>query len=674
VLRAVTQRLARLPAPSANLAVVAAVLGDGTLDEAAALAGLPLAEAAQAADDLAADALVRPGEELRFVHPLVRSAIYAEIAPAERAVKHLEAARLLDSRGSDVERVAAHLLRAPRGADRWVVETLRRAARAARAAGVPESTVSYLRRAVDEPPDGGHRPETVFELGQAEAAMGDPEAEVHFEEAAVLSPTPRERAAVLGELGRTLYTRGQLRDAADAFDRGIGVLEGHDEDLRMQLEAGWITVARLDQELRPEAVERLKPILDRQSAGATHAERVLLANVANEVVFAAEPRDLAIELARRALADGALLREESSDGMTWIIAAGSLGWADELDEFAAIATEAAEDGQRRGSVTGFAQAVYGRAFSLYYKGDLTGAEADLELAIGARRYGWDQFLTAAIAQYAWALVDRGALDAAESVLGPALEDPRRRDSAMGALLREAQARVDLERGRPRDALERSLQAGEFMNASLMPNPAILPWRGRAALASAQLGESEQALRLVDEEVEIARRFGAPRVLGMALRVSGVVRAGSDGIAILHEALSVLESSPAKLEFARALIDLGGALRRNRDVVAAREPLRLGLDMALGFGARALQRRAEDELAASGARVRRKSMTGRDALTPSEYRIADMAAGGMSNRQIAQGLFLTARTVETHLTHAYRKLDISSRTQLPTALTGPEAGR
>jgi DNA-binding CsgD family transcriptional regulator len=482
-----------------------------------------------------------------------------------------------------------------------------------------------------------------------------------------LTPRGPARAALLGELGHILYGRGRVRDAAAAFDRGLADLGDEDEGLRLQLEAGWVTVARLDQTLRADAVKRLEPLLALPGFGATHAERVLLANVANQLVFAAEPRDQAIELARRALADGALLGEETADGMTWVIAAGAIGWADGLDELAAVTEAAVEDARRRGSVFGFAQAVYGRAFPAYYRGDLEGAQADLELAIDAGRDGWEQFLDAAIGQKAWALVDRGEPAAAERLVTPAIEVAQGSAGPMLALLLEARARARLAQGAAGDALADALEAGQLMNDSLMPNPAIVPWRASAAIAASQLGDRDRAIALAEEEVALARSFGAPRVLGMALRGAGIAYGGAEGIAILTEAVAVLEESPARLELARALVELGAATRREREAVAAREPLRRGLDMAIDFGALALERRARDELAAAGARPRRDSIRGRDALTPSELRIAQMAGGGLGNREIAQSLFLTVRTVETHLTHAYRKLGISSRAELPVAL-------
>jgi DNA-binding CsgD family transcriptional regulator len=195
----------------------------------------------------------------------------------------------------------------------------------------------------------------------------------------------------------------------------------------------------------------------------------------------------------------------------------------------------------------------------------------------------------------------------------------------------------------------------------------MAWRSQAALALLQLGEHDEARRLVGEELELARTWGAPRALGAALRVAGLVEGGRQGLALLEEAVEVLAASPAKLEHAKALTELGAALRRANRRSEAREQLRRAVELATICGALPLVQRAETELLATGARPRRVSLRGVESLTPSERRVAEMAAEGPTNREIAQALFVTPKTVEVHLSSVYRKLGISSRSQLPAAL-------
>jgi len=156
-------------------------------------------------------------------------------------------------------------------------------------------------------------------------------------------------------------------------------------------------------------------------------------------------------------------------------------------------------------------------------------------------------------------------------------------------------------------------------------------------------------------------------VGIALRCLGLVIGPRTGIELLEESAEVLDGSGARLEHARSLCELGAALRRAGSRREGQQPLREALDLAVQCGADALAARTREELNAAGARPRRDRIHGRDALTASELRVAKLAARGATNRDIAQALFLTQRTVETHLTHAYRKLDIGSRAQIAAAL-------
>jgi DNA-binding CsgD family transcriptional regulator len=204
------------------------------------------------------------------------------------------------------------------------------------------------------------------------------------------------------------------------------------------------------------------------------------------------------------------------------------------------------------------------------------------------------------------------------------------------------------------------------------NPGAFGWRSSAALALAALGDDAKAHALASEEVERARRWGTPRAIGVALRAAGLVEGEEAGLGLLREAVATLERSEARLEHARALTDLGAALRRRGRRSEARDPLSRGLEIARECGADALVHRAHTELWATGARPRTPVRTGLEALTPSERRVAELAAGGLSNPRIAQSLFVTVKTVEGHLRRTYAKLGIASRTELPAALAQPAA--
>jgi DNA-binding CsgD family transcriptional regulator len=236
------------------------------------------------------------------------------------------------------------------------------------------------------------------------------------------------------------------------------------------------------------------------------------------------------------------------------------------------------------------------------------------------------------------------------------------------LVRHARGCLHAAAGDHAAAVRDLLAAGEQADQWGIPNPAILPWRSDAALSLAAIGDAERASRLAAAEVEEARAWGAGRALGIALRAAGLV-GGQAGTGLLAEAVEVLRPAPAPLELARALVDLGAAQRRSGARNAARESLREGLDLAYHHGGLRLAEQARRELVVAGGKPRRDAIRGRDALTPSELRVAELAASGQTNRQIAQALFITQRTVENHLTSTYAKLEIGSRSELAAGLAG-----
>jgi DNA-binding CsgD family transcriptional regulator len=272
-----------------------------------------------------------------------------------------------------------------------------------------------------------------------------------------------------------------------------------------------------------------------------------------------------------------------------------------------------------------------------------------------------------VTQQVEALLERGAVVAA----GRALERAALSDAPPDKLpMSEMLFARGLFRGAQGDragALEDLLACGERLVSTGSLSPAAFPGRSSAALAHLALGDRDEAQRLAAEEVALARAFEALRPLGIALRAAGLTEGGPSGLDLLREAVTVLEPSEARLELARALVDLGSAVRRAGRRSEARSLLRRGHDLARECGGLALAERAGVELPATGARPRGQLTTGVDALTPSERRVAAMAADGLSNPQIAQALFVSLKTVETHLGHAYQKLGVHSRSELPDEL-------
>jgi ATP/maltotriose-dependent transcriptional regulator MalT len=302
-------------------------------------------------------------------------------------------------------------------------------------------------------------------------------------------------------------------------------------------------------------------------------------------------------------------------------------------------------------------------------------EADAAARIGLRvleGLGFDRGLRLLASVLIDIAIEAGQLDEAESVLD------RLRPTELPAELSTviagaARARLRLAQGRPAEALAdfekvRALYSADTWGLEMHDN-GFLHARSGAALALLQLGEREQARQLADQELADARAFGAPRALGVALRVAGLAHGGAEGLELLEESVAVLRGSPAQLERGHSLCELGATLRRHGDRAAAREPLSEALDLAARCGARALAARAREELSASGARPRSAWRTGVEALTPGELRVARLAAEGRTNREIAQALYVTLKTVEGHLARVYDKLQIGGRGELAQGLLG-----
>ena len=299
-------------------------------------------------------------------------------------------------------------------------------------------------------------------------------------------------------------------------------------------------------------------------------------------------------------------------------------------------------------------------------GNLADAEADARVALetGPRPPGFNA--ARALAVLLETLAERGELDAAEAANERYRLAEQFPTMVHGGWLLAARGRLRLAELRPAAALDDLLAAGDLFTRVRSTSPTT-PWRSDAALAQLALGAQAEARALADEEVTLAQAYNAPRTLGIALRAAGLAEGGRRGIELLRQAVCVLERSAARLEHARAMTDLGASLRRAGQRADSREILRPALDLAHRCGSLALTERTRTELIAAGGRPRRLVLTGLDSLTPSERRVAQLAAAGLHNREIAQHLFITARTVEGHLSHAYQKLAITSRDELPSAL-------
>jgi ATP/maltotriose-dependent transcriptional regulator MalT len=378
---------------------------------------------------------------------------------------------------------------------------------------------------------------------------------------------------------------------------------------------------------------------------------------------AAEIADLALRAARQVDVVG-------DDGlMGTALSAVLLGlrWSDRLNAAERILDAAISHAQRAGSLPYFAIASGHRALVRRRRGRLREAEADARAVLDSDAVGVPWQATGATTALVLCQLDAGRLDEAWRTLAGAALDGHLPDRPVFMAMLLARMQVHAARGDGARALE---DYREALRRRRSLGGVTASWIGdglRAAEVHDALGDRDAALALADEMLVLARRWDTPGAIGQALRTHARLGAGGDSIQTLQEAIALLERSPARLEHARALVDLGGALRRRGYRRDARHPLRSGYQLARECGADALAEYARTELQASGVRLRREALRGADSLTPSERRIAEMAASGASNVEIAQALFVTLKTVEMHLTHTYRKLEITKRAELPEAL-------
>ena len=665
--RRVLLRLARLGPDCDGLAQALSILGPGaTLRSAASLAGLDRERAIVAVDRLHAADLLSAGPELSFVHPIVHEAIVAQLPPARRAILHAQAARMLAADGASQDRVAAHLLSAHPYGDAWIVDALRAAARGAVARGAPEAAVSYLRRAVSEPPSPDARLEVLLELGRAEAMLPMTHDFAALREALALAEDPRERAEIAFELALALF--GVLRngDAVAVIDDALQSESELEPDLVALLDQARIGGGIGDLEASPRLIARAQRYFDAAARGEIDDPR-MLAMLSDTAVLAGMPADVGVRLATAALRDDRLLHEWLEDG--YVTAALALCQSDRLDEAASALDAGLLEAQRRGSAPMLLQLAMIRTETAIRAGDIGLAEEyserTLELGreLGAKVVG--------VLFRPVVLLERGRAREA-AALFESLELNVAVD-LFEAMLVAFRGRVRVACGDFEAGVSDLLEVERKVRAAGLASSALIPdWAQAATSGIAALGRADEARELAARELSEATAFGSARRLGVALSLCGVLDAGEQGLAWLREAVSVLERSPARLEHARALVNLGAGLFARGERLAAREPLSRGLDLADRCGSAALAERAWAALVTTGARPRRVALSGPEALTAAERRTARMAADGLGNREIAQALFVSTKTVETQLSRAYEKLGIRSRGELPAALnlSGP----
>jgi ATP/maltotriose-dependent transcriptional regulator MalT len=390
-------------------------------------------------------------------------------------------------------------------------------------------------------------------------------------------------------------------------------------------------------------------------------------NAAFASVFRAQPAGGALDQLAPVLAAG--LGDISPDSLAAAYALLTLILADELGPAGRICDTVLDEARQRGSLSMVAHASCSRSMLMRRLGRLDDAADDAQLALGFKLATSPPLAVAWAASFCIdALTCLGRLAEADEVAAVTAQRAPPEGWVQTVIFRQARGGLRTAQRRHEEALRDLTAAGEGWQDLGATSPAIASWRTDAAAVLTALGDPAAAATLAREQLALARQVGTARTVGVALVAHALYagdraardQAGQD----LAEAVRLLESAQARYDLARALCELGAHLRRAGRPRDARAPLLRAQDLARRTGAAPLAQQARAELLAAGARPRRSALTGPDALTSAERRVAVLAADGLSNRQIAQRLFISQATVETHLRHAFQKLGITSRASLP----------
>ncbi|EIV91034.1 LuxR family transcriptional regulator [Frankia sp. QA3] len=664
--REVVGRLARLPPAATAVAGAVAILGDDSpLTMIAGQAGLRVDLASRMAHQLTSAGILACADPPAFVHDVIAEVVGSLLPRAAQSAAHDRAARMLADHGAEPARIASHLMRTDPAARTDRVDLLLAAAHDAHRQGSPATAAIYLRRARLEPPPPGIRAEVSRLLGVSETYdLALTAADEHLREAMALAADAAQRAVCAGDLARVRLAMGLPGEATDLFVEALDLLgsEPDGRGLATAVEAELIGIAPLDARRRGQVATWLASYQRRRDASTA----VVAANLALDAAFDGSVEH-AGDLAERALA-GDLPPERSAlwSAVMALIATDRLTAAERhLDRTTQVCL-------RRGLLISHALAHGFRARVALLRGDLRAA--DEHVRIGLTDLHPPNFALPILhAAQVNLLVEQGDLAGAQAALDA--EDlgasPGTR-SLLQMWLLGARIGLRAAQGRHDVVLAEALRWGELHQPWGGDRTCDeVPWRLLAATACARLGRRDQGRSLVAEHLRLAHDLGMARHIGVGLRVSALFEAPDTAAKLLHESVELLELSPARLELARSLEALGRILLDIGPARTGLEALTRGAELAARCHADRMTGRLHALLADNGRKVPRGLTQGLHTLTPAERSVSCLAADGHTNREIAEQLFLSEKTVEAHLSRTYRKVGVRSRTQLAAQLAAGE---
>jgi tetratricopeptide (TPR) repeat protein len=600
--RKLATRLEGLGESTIAVARAVAVLGsDATAVRVAALAEIDVHKVGMIADRLRAAAILVDHDVLNFVHPLIATAVYQWIPPSARSALHARAARLLVADGRDARSAAVHLLVTEPCGDPWVVEQLRAAASQDKKAGAPDSALRCLQRALKEPPPRDARAAVQYELGRASFVTSPVEAINHLREALADDAGDRVlREAIVLQLSRALGYTDQIEEAVELLDSEAQAANSATTRLRLQADHFLWGVFWIDDPDPHARARRLKNLVVRLE-GNNRTERCLLALRAWYGVVRGDPMVQVLASADQAWGPGLTWTDEDWGFEIPSLLALAYMYCDRNDRAEQLFTEGIRELDAhgwRGTHLSYAHSL--RGLVRYRQGKLAQAEEDCRIGLKlAVRLG-------PLAPARWyplgtliqVLIARGRVaEAAQLAHDHVFSEPFP-NAVIFPVPQSVRGELLLAMGRADAAAADLREAGEQLEKRGVGNPAWCPWR--VNLAKALAGEDPNtAYKEAGEALRRAYRFGAPSAMGQALRVTGRLEGGQQGVSKIEDALMWLEHTDARYEYALTLVEYGIVLRRefgDRDAV---DPLFEGLTVAVECGADALANAARAELVDMG---------------------------------------------------------------------------
>ncbi len=663
------RRISQLPADTQRLLLVAAAdyLGDtAKVWRAAQILGIAK-DAAGPADE---SELLDIGASVRFRHPLVRSAVYRSASYMERQIVHKALADATDP-VVDPDRRAWHLAAATAGPDEAVAQELERSAGRARQRGGCAAAAALLERSAELTPEPG---------AQAVRRL--------LASGAYLQAGSIDRAAELLEMSRGHLVDAATRALAMRIEGALRFVEGRGGDTPALLFGASIAIRKQDHRLANEA---MMEALEAAMWAGHLTTGTSLVDVAQAVRSWAEPQQeattaalllrgyaerltagypAAVEWWRRAVQ----ARADDVSGSTRLQLLGMLWNAtgDMLDfeNHIAMAQERVRQAREDGALATLPIALVCLAWSELLAGRIEAAEAlnaegtDIAKATGAPEFpGAHGIIRLGI--LAWRGHDIETRELAEEVVNEAV----RQGQGMTVKIVEFILTI-LELGQSRYEEARRHALAVYEEDPLYVGSMSLADLVEAAWRSDDADSAKLALGRLSERAGASR---TPWTLGLLARCRALIASDEEAEGYYQEALEQLGRSGVVNELARAHLLYGEWLRRQRRRTEAREQLRTAYGTFLETGAAGFALRAEGELLATGEHARQRVDHARDELTPQELQVAQLAADGGTNGEIAAQLYISPHTVSYHLRKIYAKLEVRSRSQLMKALAQLKVG-